>query len=58
MFSIENMHVYVDQSYSKHDGFTSHRKLAAFDTWSRLAVHVAMDNTVIIEEISKLALVS
>lgn len=29
------------------------RKLAVFDTWSRLVVHVAMDNTVVIEEISK-----
>lgn len=29
------------------------RKLAAFDTWSALAVHVAMDNTVVMEEISK-----
>lgn len=28
------------------------RKLSVFDTWSRLAVHVAMDNTVVIEEIS------
>lgn len=24
-----------------------------FDTWSRLVVHVAMDNTVVIEEISE-----
>lgn len=31
----------------------SFRKLAVFDTWSRLVVHVAMDNTVIIEEISE-----
>lgn len=29
------------------------RKLAVFDTWSRLVVHVAMDNTVVIEEISE-----
>uniref|UniRef100_A0A8C2D8Z7 Cysteine protease n=1 Tax=Cyprinus carpio TaxID=7962 RepID=A0A8C2D8Z7_CYPCA len=28
------------------------KKLAIFDSWSRLAVHVAMDNTVVIEEIS------
>uniref|UniRef100_A0AAR2JTN1 Cysteine protease n=1 Tax=Pygocentrus nattereri TaxID=42514 RepID=A0AAR2JTN1_PYGNA len=27
------------------------KKLAVFDKWSRLAVHVAMDNTVVIEEI-------
>uniref|UniRef100_A0A673IN25 Cysteine protease n=1 Tax=Sinocyclocheilus rhinocerous TaxID=307959 RepID=A0A673IN25_9TELE len=27
------------------------KKLAVFDSWSRLAVHVAMDNTVVIEEI-------
>ncbi|XP_053354598.1 cysteine protease ATG4B [Clarias gariepinus] len=32
------------------------KKLAAFDTWSRLAVHVAMDNTVIIEEIKRLCM--
>lgn len=31
----------------------SFRKLAVFDTWSRLVVHVAMDNTVVIEEISE-----
>lgn len=29
------------------------RKLAVFDTWSALAVHVAMDNTVVMEDISK-----
>uniref|UniRef100_A0A7N5ZVX5 Cysteine protease n=1 Tax=Anabas testudineus TaxID=64144 RepID=A0A7N5ZVX5_ANATE len=29
------------------------KKLAVFDTWSRLVVHVAMDNTVVIEEISE-----
>ncbi|KAG5851164.1 hypothetical protein ANANG_G00090130 [Anguilla anguilla] len=28
------------------------KKLSVFDTWSRLAVHVAMDNTVVIEEIT------
>ncbi|XP_029472210.1 cysteine protease ATG4B isoform X5 [Rhinatrema bivittatum] len=30
------------------------RKLAAFDSWSSLAVHVAMDNTVVIDEIKRL----
>lgn len=29
------------------------RKLAVFDTWSALAVHIAMDNTVVMEDISK-----
>uniref|UniRef100_A0A668AEG3 Cysteine protease n=1 Tax=Myripristis murdjan TaxID=586833 RepID=A0A668AEG3_9TELE len=29
------------------------KKLAMFDSWSRLVVHVAMDNTVVIEEISE-----
>ncbi|XP_025259923.1 cysteine protease ATG4B isoform X1 [Theropithecus gelada] len=29
------------------------KKLAVFDTWSSLAVHIAMDNTVVMEEISK-----
>ncbi|KAH1165856.1 hypothetical protein KIL84_023415, partial [Mauremys mutica] len=27
------------------------KKLATFDTWSSLAVHIAMDNTVVMEEI-------
>ncbi|KAJ8781710.1 hypothetical protein J1605_010968 [Eschrichtius robustus] len=30
------------------------RKLAVFDTWSALAVHVAMDNTVVMEDIRRL----
>nr|XP_014425070.1 cysteine protease ATG4B isoform X2 [Pelodiscus sinensis]XP_025036470.1 cysteine protease ATG4B isoform X2 [Pelodiscus sinensis] len=30
------------------------KKLAAFDTWSALAVHIAMDNTVVMEEIRRL----
>ncbi|KAI1235730.1 hypothetical protein IHE44_0001812 [Lamprotornis superbus] len=30
------------------------RKLATFDTWSSLAVHIAMDNTVVMEEIRRL----
>ncbi|XP_006005315.1 cysteine protease ATG4B [Latimeria chalumnae] len=30
------------------------KKLAVFDRWSSLAVHVAMDNTVVIEEIKRL----
>ncbi|KAM9128039.1 cysteine protease ATG4B isoform 7-T7 [Pangshura tecta] len=29
------------------------KKLATFDTWSSLAVHIAMDNTVVMEEISE-----
>uniref|UniRef100_A0A8C9VX70 Cysteine protease n=1 Tax=Scleropages formosus TaxID=113540 RepID=A0A8C9VX70_SCLFO len=29
------------------------KKLSVFDSWSRMAVHVAMDNTVVIEEISE-----
>jgi len=33
------------------------RKLAVFDSWSRLAVHVAMDNTVVIEEISEFSFI-
>ncbi|XP_072540172.1 cysteine protease ATG4B isoform X2 [Salminus brasiliensis] len=32
------------------------KKLAVFDTWSRLAIHVAMDNTVVIEEIKRLCM--
>ncbi|KAM6064917.1 cysteine protease ATG4B isoform 1-T1 [Theristicus caerulescens] len=30
------------------------KKLATFDTWSSLAVHIAMDNTVVMEEIRQL----
>ncbi|XP_047299694.1 cysteine protease ATG4B isoform X2 [Homo sapiens] len=30
------------------------KKLAVFDTWSSLAVHIAMDNTVVMEEIRRL----
>uniref|UniRef100_A0A8C1BYJ2 Cysteine protease n=1 Tax=Cyprinus carpio carpio TaxID=630221 RepID=A0A8C1BYJ2_CYPCA len=33
------------------------KKLAVFDSWSRLAVHVAMDNTVVIEEISEFSFI-
>ncbi|GAB1285282.1 Cysteine protease ATG4B [Apodemus speciosus] len=29
------------------------KKLAVFDTWSSLAVHIAMDNTVVMEEINR-----
>lgn len=29
------------------------RKLALFDEWNSLAVYVSMDNTVVIEDISK-----
>ncbi|KAM6963102.1 LOW QUALITY PROTEIN: cysteine protease ATG4B [Aplochiton taeniatus] len=32
------------------------KKLATFDSWSRLAVHVAMDNAVVIEEIKRLCM--
>uniref|UniRef100_A0A673ZEK6 Cysteine protease n=1 Tax=Salmo trutta TaxID=8032 RepID=A0A673ZEK6_SALTR len=32
------------------------KKLAVFDSWSRLTVHVAMDNTVVIEEIKRLCM--
>ncbi|KAA0713089.1 Cysteine protease ATG4B [Triplophysa tibetana] len=32
------------------------KKLAVFDSWSKLAVHVAMDNTVVIEEINRLCM--
>ena len=31
-----------------------YRKLTSFDDWSSLCVHIAMDNTVIINDISKL----
>ncbi|XP_028650649.1 cysteine protease ATG4B [Erpetoichthys calabaricus] len=32
------------------------KKLSTFDSWSQLAVHVAMDNTVVIEEIKRLCM--
>ncbi|XP_077463996.1 cysteine protease ATG4B isoform X2 [Stigmatopora argus] len=32
------------------------KKLVVFDTWSKLVVHVAMDNTVVIEEIKRLCM--
>ncbi|XP_071198440.1 cysteine protease ATG4B-like isoform X2 [Salvelinus alpinus] len=32
------------------------KKLTVFDSWSRLAVHVAMDNTVVMEEIKRLCM--
>uniref|UniRef100_A0A8C9S408 Cysteine protease n=1 Tax=Scleropages formosus TaxID=113540 RepID=A0A8C9S408_SCLFO len=32
------------------------KKLSVFDSWSRMAVHVAMDNTVVIEEIKRLCM--
>lgn len=41
--------MYLKSVYSSF----SYRKLATFDTWSSLAVHIAMDNTVVMEEISK-----
>uniref|UniRef100_A0A669D1T3 Cysteine protease n=1 Tax=Oreochromis niloticus TaxID=8128 RepID=A0A669D1T3_ORENI len=34
------------------------KKLAVFDTWSKVVVHVAMDNTVVIEEISECSCVA
>lgn len=30
------------------------RKLVKYDDWSRLAIHVALDNTIIVDDISKL----
>ncbi|XP_066565228.1 cysteine protease ATG4B isoform X3 [Amia ocellicauda] len=32
------------------------KKLSVFDSWSRLALHIAMDNTVVIEEIKRLCM--
>ncbi|XP_006637839.1 cysteine protease ATG4B [Lepisosteus oculatus] len=32
------------------------KKLSAFDSWSQLAMHVAMDNTVVIEDIKRLCM--
>ena len=33
--------------------FISLRKLTSFDDWSSLCVHIAMDNTLIVNDISK-----
>lgn len=44
----------LPQSRKAHGGSPlSARKLAVFDTWSAVAVHIAMDNTVVMEDISK-----
>lgn len=44
----------LPQSREAHGGSPlSARKLAVFDTWSAVAVHIAMDNTVVMEDISK-----
>lgn len=44
----------LPQSREAHGGPPlSARKLAVFDTWSAVAVHIAMDNTVVMEDISK-----
>lgn len=44
----------LPQSREAHGGCPlSARKLAVFDTWSAVAVHIAMDNTVVMEDISK-----
>ncbi len=31
---------------------TAHRKLAVYDEWSNMSIHIAMDNTVIVNDIS------
>ncbi|CAH2246762.1 cysteine protease ATG4B [Pelobates cultripes] len=45
---------YIGQWYGPNTVAQVLRKLAAFDQWSSLAVHIAMDNTVVIEEIRRL----
>ncbi|XP_053565864.1 cysteine protease ATG4B isoform X2 [Bombina bombina] len=45
---------YIGQWYGPNTVAQVLRKLAAFDRWSSLAVHIAMDNTVVIEEIRRL----
>ncbi|MEE6508855.1 hypothetical protein FKM82_023290 [Ascaphus truei] len=45
---------YIGQWYGPNTVAQVLRKLTAFDTWSSLAVHIAMDNTVVTEEIRRL----
>ena len=33
--------------------FAYYRKLAVYDDWSNIVVHIALDNTIIIDDISK-----
>lgn len=45
---------YIGQWYGPNTVAQVLRKLAAFDQWSSMAVHIAMDNTVVTEEIRRL----
>nr|DBA25980.1 TPA: hypothetical protein GDO54_010295 [Pyxicephalus adspersus] len=45
---------YIGQWYGPNTVAQVLRKLAAFDRWSMIAVHIAMDNTVVTEEIRRL----
>ncbi|KAM4694597.1 cysteine protease ATG4B isoform 2-T2 [Discoglossus pictus] len=45
---------YIGQWYGPNTVAQVLRKLAAFDRWSSLAVHIAMDNTVVTQEIRRL----
>ncbi|XP_063771907.1 cysteine protease ATG4B isoform X4 [Pseudophryne corroboree] len=45
---------YIGQWYGPNTVAQVLRKLAAFDVWSSMVVHIAMDNTVVTEEIRRL----
>ncbi|XP_071999293.1 cysteine protease ATG4B isoform X1 [Engystomops pustulosus] len=45
---------YIGQWYGPNTVAQVLRKLAAFDKWSSIAVHIAMDNTVVTDEIRRL----
>ncbi|CAJ0931288.1 unnamed protein product [Ranitomeya imitator] len=45
---------YIGQWYGPNTVAQVLRKLAAFDQWSSMAVHIAMDNTVVTDEIRRL----
>lgn len=39
--------------YHKPESYLAYRKLSAQEEWSSIKIHVAMDNTVIIDEVGK-----
>ncbi|XP_018117516.1 cysteine protease ATG4B isoform X1 [Xenopus laevis] len=45
---------YIGQWYGPNTVAQVLRKLAVFDQWSSIAVHIAMDNTVVVDEIRRL----
>ena len=53
--SCEKIHgMIINYNFSNAVFCFATRKLAVYDEWSSVTIHVAMDNTVITEDISKL----